>query len=272
LSNTTGNFNTAHGRNALVSNSTGSGNTANGINALLSNTTGVSNSAHGTNALQNNTTGSNNTATGDVALVFNTTGVGNTADGQGALYNNISGFNNIALGINAGSNLTTGSLNIDIGNTGVAAENNTIRIGTQGTQTATFVAGINGFDASAGLPVFILPTGQLGTGTFSVTSAPPNPKNSMASKRTIARYQADNVKLRTDLDRQEAKIAELKSLVAKQQTTIAQQRKDSQTTFAQQQKEIKALTASLKEQASKIQKVSDEVELNKPAPQTAANK
>jgi hypothetical protein len=32
------------------------------------------------------------------------------------------------------------------------------------------------------------------------------------------------------------------------------------------------LGAALKEQASKIQKVSDEVELKKPAPQTAANK
>ena len=55
---------------------------------------------------------------------------------------NTTGSNNIALGFQAGSNLTTGSNNVDIGNLGVAAESNTIRIGTQGTQTATFIAGI----------------------------------------------------------------------------------------------------------------------------------
>ena len=47
---------------------------------------------------------------------------------------------------------------------------------------------------------------------------------------------------------------------------------EMETAAAQQQNEIKALSASVKEQAAKIQKVSDEVELNKPAPQTAANK
>ena len=53
-------------------------------------------------------------------------------------------MNNIALGRFAGLNLTTGNNNIDIGNFGVAAEDNTIRIGTQGAQTATFIAGISG--------------------------------------------------------------------------------------------------------------------------------
>jgi len=47
--------------------------------------------------------------------------------------------------------------------------------------------------------------------------------------------------------------AELKSLVAKQKTVIAQQRKEFQATAAHQQEEIKALTARLKEQASQIQ-------------------
>jgi len=41
-----------------------------------------------------------------------------------------------------GFNLTTGDFNIDIGNAGVADEANTIRIGTSGDQTKTFVAGI----------------------------------------------------------------------------------------------------------------------------------
>ena len=38
-------------------------------------------------------------------------------------------------------NLTTGANNIEIGNTGSATDAKTIRIGTQGTQAAAFVAG-----------------------------------------------------------------------------------------------------------------------------------
>ena len=67
------------------------------------------------------------------------------------------------------------------------------------------------------------------------------------------------------------KVQELEATVARQQkdfqAATAQQQKDFQSTAAQQQKEIKALTASLKEQAAQIQKVSAQVELNKPAPQ-----
>ena len=89
-------------------------------------------------------TGSNNTASGFDALLSNTTGDNNTASGVESLLNNTSGSNNIALGNSAGSNLTAGSNNIDIGNMGVANESNTIRIGTAGTQTATFIAGVRG--------------------------------------------------------------------------------------------------------------------------------
>jgi hypothetical protein len=53
---------------------------------------------------------------------------------------------------------------------------------------------------------------------------------------------------------------------------VAQQQKDSNATAAQQQKEIRALTANLKEQAAQIQKVSAQLELNKPAPRTVADK
>ena len=55
------------------------------------------------------------------------------------------------------------------------------------------------------------------------------------------------------------------------QASFTQQQKDFQATAAQQQKEIQALTASLKEQASQIQKVSDQLELSKSAPRTVLN-
>ena len=106
-------------------------------------------------------------AIGSGALVHNTTASLNTALGTNALFTNTTGRNNIALGNSAGTHLTTGSNNIDIGNQGVAAEANTIRIGTVGTQTKTFIAGIHGAIASGGAAVFVNSAGQLGTLTSS---------------------------------------------------------------------------------------------------------
>jgi len=149
LANTAGE-NTATGAGALLSNTTGSGNTADGAFTLLSNTTGFRNAATGRFALFNNTTGSFNTAHGVDALYSNTTGDGNTANGLSALAFNTTGAFNIALGTSAGQNLTTGNRNIDIGNLGVANEGSTIRIGTTGEQSATYIAGIAGQTVGAG--------------------------------------------------------------------------------------------------------------------------
>jgi hypothetical protein len=154
--------NTFLGDNAL-SNNTGGFNTAVGSGALGLNTTGADNTANGAEALFFNTTGNNNTANGAVALFNNTSGDGNTAAGVEALNNNTSGSGNIALGNAAGENLTTGDNNIDIGNGGVAGESNTIRIGTQGTQTSTYIAGISGVNIARGLVVEVDATGHLGT-------------------------------------------------------------------------------------------------------------
>jgi hypothetical protein len=176
----TGDANAGFGYNALFSNTTGPQNTATGNAALYSNTTGGGNTASGSNALRNNTTGSSNTATGEGALTSNTTGGGNTANGAGALYSNTTGslntaigsgalqsttgFRNIGIGQSAGANLTTGSDNICIVNYGVAGESATIRVGTVGTQTATFVAGVHGVTTGGtGIPVLIDANGQLGT-------------------------------------------------------------------------------------------------------------
>ena len=46
---------------------------------------------------------------------------------------------------------------------------------------------------------------------------------------------------------------------------------DQESAIAQQQKETKSLTASLKEQASQIQKVSDQLEVSKAAPRMVLN-
>jgi hypothetical protein len=164
-SNTTGGGNVATGFQALNSNTSGGNNTATGFNALISNTTGEQNTATGSGALFSNTTGEQNAALGEGALNSNTTGLGNTAVGFTALVGNTTGNLNIALGTGAGFNVTTGSNNIHIYDAGTDADNALIRIGTEGTQTATFIAGIRGVTTGVAnaLAVLIDGNGQLGT-------------------------------------------------------------------------------------------------------------
>jgi hypothetical protein len=177
FSNTTGNGNTASGSEALFSNTTGSFNTATGYQALYAsqadydtafgylalfqNTTGTQNVASGAGALYANTSGSFNAALGQNALEHNTTASNNTATGYSALSSNTTGSNNIAEGYQAGYNLTTGSNDIDIGNVGVAGEDNTIRIGTKGTHKVTVIAGIDSSKVT-GSAVYVTTTGRLG--------------------------------------------------------------------------------------------------------------
>ena len=150
------------GENAGNFSLTGGANTGSGINALSSLTNGEWNTAHGFQALLQNQGGSYNTAIGMESLPANISGIANTAVGTRALSNSLAS-SNIALGAFAGINLTTGGGNIAIGNAGVAAEGNTIRLGDVG-HARTFIAGIAGVPAGAtGLPVFIDSSGQLGT-------------------------------------------------------------------------------------------------------------
>ena len=161
----------AIGSDALYHNTSSTQNTAVGWRALFSNEAGAEfnpglNTAIGNQALYSNRS-SFNTAIGFGALYGNTGGLENTATGVGALNGNISGSDNIALGSFAGTNLTTGDDNIDIGNEGVAGEANTIRIGTQGTQTRTFIAGISGTALGSGMAVRVNANGRLGTAPSS---------------------------------------------------------------------------------------------------------
>jgi hypothetical protein len=165
-SNTTGNFNNAFGHFALQRNSTGYDNTAIGVYTLESNSTGYNNTAIGHAALADNSIGTGNTANGVNALVSNSTGNNNVAIGNAAL-EKITGSRNIALGSSAGRNINTGDDNIHIGNHGLPRDSNVIRIGTGGSQTNTFVAGISGVTVPAGVGVIIDADGHLGTTTSS---------------------------------------------------------------------------------------------------------
>jgi hypothetical protein len=161
LQNATGNRNTATGMQALYANTNGNNNTATGYNALYANTDGASNTADGVEALRFNTSGYHNTGSGAGALFSNTTGTENTAVGFRALYSNTTGSRNLALGLNAGRSLTTGSNNVDVANAGTAGDAGVIRIGTAGSQTSTYIAGITTAHIT-GSPVYISSSGQLG--------------------------------------------------------------------------------------------------------------
>jgi hypothetical protein len=315
--NTTGNHNTANGQNALFANSTGTQNTAIGSFALVFNTIGNQNTANGYAAMLFNTTGNQNTGTGYFSVYQNTTGNNNTGHGYSALLNNTTGVGNIALGSFAGSNLTTGDNNIDIGNQGVAAEANTIRIGTQGTQTNAYLAGVYQTNIAKGLVVKVDSDGHLGTVGSSARFKDAIKPMDKASEAILAlkpvtfrykkeldpdgapqfglvaeevekvnpdlvardsegkvytvRYEAVNAMLLNEFLKQHRAVQELKATVVKQEATIAQQQRDSQSTAAQLHREIKALTASLKEQALQIQKVSAQLELRASAPQIVLN-
>ena len=121
LFNNNGDGNTAHGALALYSNNSGY-NTAIGFEALRENAAGGQNTASGFRALFFNSTGSNNTASGVTAL-FSNNADNNTAMGVGALSSNTDGDRNIALGYFAGNNVTTANDVIAIGISGENVSN-----------------------------------------------------------------------------------------------------------------------------------------------------
>ena len=162
--NVNGGNNTAVGRGALFANTAGYGNTALGETALASNTTGSDNVAHGEVAMFNNTTGYMNVGLGEASLYNNTTGRMNTAVGRASLFLNVTGSENTTLGYRAGRNLLLDD-NISIGNEGTGTDSGTIRIGTSGTHSSSFIAGIRGTTTgnADAIAVLIDSAGQLGT-------------------------------------------------------------------------------------------------------------
>jgi hypothetical protein len=74
-------------------------------------------------------------------------------------------------------------------------------------------------------------------------------------KPYTVRYDAVNAMLLNEFLKEHKKVEEQQATIAELKSTVAEQRKDFEAISAQQHKEIQALTASLKEQASQIQKV-----------------
>jgi trimeric autotransporter adhesin len=301
LSNTIGEDNTANGAFALFSNTEGDQNTATGFEALFNNTTGDFNTANGTFALFSNTTGNSNTAIGDSALAASTTGNSNTAIGDSALSNNTTGNTNTALGRNAGSSVTTASNVIAIGHQGANVDNSCY-IGN----IYSNIQPILGTDPDY---VTIASDGRLGRSNFNGSSRrfkhdikPIDNASEVifALKPVSFRYNKEyDVRQRPSFGLIAEEVAEVvpdlvgrnkkgepesvrydqinamllneflkaHKRVEAQQATIT----ELKSTVAQQQKGMETLTAQLEEQAAQIQKVSAQVEMNKPATRMVLN-
>ena len=301
FSNTTASYNTANGTSALFHNTTGSQNTATGVNALTNDTTGNANTANGVNTLFRNTTGGLNIATGVQALFNNTTGSNNNAIGFQALRANTTGSFNVAVGDEAGTGLAA-SVNhcIAIGVPGAgpfATLDDTCFIGSIFNEPVS--------DPSSQVPVYVDKFDNVGV--FNTSSRKLKHDITPMNKASETLYQFKPVTFKFNSDwkgmTQYGLIAEevaevdpglvvrgkdgeiiavhyeqinnmllnefLKEhkRVREQQANIA----ELKSTVAQQQKGMQVLTAQLKEQASQIQKVSAQLELNKRAPRTVAN-
>jgi len=293
--NAVGAHNTANGYRALDS-SNGSYNTAVGDSAL-SNGSGAQNTAMGSFALSSlEFFGDSNVAVGDGAL-----------SALGSFFNS-GGSNNIALGAGAGGCLVGGSNNIYIGSSGdcnaFPGEDNTIRIGAG--QAATFIAGIFNTGVSGGSAVYINSGGQLGTTPSSARFKQDIRRIDKASETLLklrpvtfrykkeidptgtsqfglvaeevekvnpdlvvrdpdgqpfsVRYDQVNAMLLNEflkehkrVQEQAATIAELKSIVARQE------------------KGMDDLAARIKDQDAKLQSVSAQIKMAKPAPKVVIN-
>ena len=236
----TGNFNTGVGAGALLINNEDS-NTAVGAAALLFNTAGLENSALGTAALANNDNGASNTAVGAFALLNNTEGGGNTAVGHAALQNSTGDFNT-AIGANAGTDPDIVSNNVYIGDPGFPGDENVISIGGIAASGIdfqnTYIGGIYGAPVSDGTPVYISSDGHLGTSLVN---------GSFQKLRTRSPKGAPHQVKANEFQKQQKRIVELESTVAR-------------------------LVATVKEQAAQIEKVSAQLELRKPSQQVVVNK
>jgi hypothetical protein len=261
LSNADANFNTGIGAGVLLSN-VGSENTAVGAGALLSNTTG-SNTAVGSFAMFSNTTGGANTATGFHTLLNNIDGINNAAYGVRPMELNTSGSNNTAIGNLALSNNQTTSDHVCVGRlagSGLTTANNNVIIGHFSgvhpdpgfgqISDRCFIDNIHGAPVSSNFdpqPVMVDSTGRLGT--FVLAAGVKDPGGFF---RHGARGPA--------LPQSTTPDTALNNKVEKLEATVAQQKK-----------QIEVLTTQLSEQAAQIQKVSAQLELNKPATRTVVH-
>jgi hypothetical protein len=293
LSNTTGTHNTANGTFALFSSVTGNDNTAIGDRALVVADGADGNTAVGSFALGVNTSGGLNTVVGAAAMVTNTSGSSNTAVGLNALFSN-NGDNNTAVGRGALGGSTSGSNNTALGlgaGSGVTTASNVICIGANvagnDVNDSCYIGNIFGDTSSGGIAVFVNSNGRLGTVQSSrrfKDGIKPMDKASealLALKPVTFRYKkgidpagtsqfglvAEDVeKVNPDLVVRDKEGKPYSVRYDQVNAMLLNEFLKEHNTVQELKKEVAALTATVREQAAQIEKVSARLEVSKPAP------
>jgi Chaperone of endosialidase len=239
-------------------------------------------------ALDRNSAGSTNTAIGDLAL-YSTFGNSNTAIGYNAGFKIVTASNVTCIGANVGGENVSSTTWIG-GVYGVTTQSGTTApvvvsdSGQLGTASSSrrFKKEIKPMDKASEAILALKPvmfhynsdtkdTPQFGLIAEDVAAV--NPDLVVRDKNGeiyTVRYDAVNTMLLNEFLKQYRTVQELKSTIAKQEVTIAEERREFQTTASKQDEQIQALTALMKEQASEIQKVSAELQMQKTAARTLA--
>jgi hypothetical protein len=283
-----GSFNVGVGAFALNQNTIGAFNNAVGRNALFSNDDGFLNEAMGDAALFSNVSGAFNVGIGDAALFLcdNDSNVAVGASAGGAIN---SGHDNICLGDNSGFDIASGAAitTIGSGQSGISSVAGQINDATYISNV--FAAGVDGASA---LPVFVDADGKLGNFAFSsqrykreIKPMGQTSQAVLALKPVTFQYKNDKkgapqfgliaeevAKVNPDLVVRDKKGEVLAVNYYAANTMLLNEFLKEHRTVQELKKEIAALTATVKEQAAQIQKVSAQLEVNKPAPQVVANK
>jgi hypothetical protein len=297
-SNTTGSNNMATGALALLNHTSGFYNMANGSNAMVHNITGSYNVAEGLNALRLNTTGNSNTAVGLSALLNNTTGSANLALGGSAGSALTTGSNNIDIG-NVGVAAESNTIRIGKNQTRafVAGVKNTVvsggvavyvsATGQLGTNPSSkrFKERIAAMEKESESILALRPvtfrykeeldpkgTAQFGLIAEEVARVNPDlvARDDKGEIYSV-RFEAVNAMLLNEFIKEHCQVEEQKTTISQLKSEMALQRKDFESALTQQRQDIHVLTASLKEQALQIQKVSDLLAINKSAPRVFVN-
>jgi uncharacterized coiled-coil protein SlyX len=295
LNNTSGGSNTAVGTSALSSNTTGSSNEAMGVNALARNDSGFYNIAIGDETLSHNVSGSHNIILG----------------GSGAGFNIVAGSNNIYIGPGVSANgpfdesdtirindsapprggtssqvffagidgSTVGAVNAPV------LVNPNGQLGT-GVSSARFKRDIDPMGTTSEAIFALEPvsfhykgdtTNTPQFGLIAEEVAKVDPALILVDKEGkpySVRYDQVNAMLLNEFLKEHKRVDELNSKAAKQDATITELKSTvakQEAMIVRQEKATEAFTVELKEQAAKLQKVSGQVQTNKPTPQMVVN-
>jgi hypothetical protein len=297
LNNHTATDNNAFGTFALFNNDSDAAglanfNNAHGRNCLLNNVDGDENDAFGDDTMEANTTGIQNTAMGDDALDANTTGSGNTAMGKEAGNSIVDGSDNVVIGHNAGVGIVDANNCVAIGGPAVGPFAN--------SSLTCWIYSIDGeptSDPSSTVAVLIDSNNVLGTAVSSRRFKHDIKPMDKASEALLAlnpvsfKYNYDrkgstqygliaeevaqvnpNLAVYRDGEPYTVKYDQINVMLLNEFLKEHKKVEEQQASISQLKSEMQTMVAQLKEQAAQIQKVSAQLEVNKPAPQVVENK